>query len=149
MPVPALLPASYRLCLRITVLECIVAFSIALTPWVNLMPVWIALPDAGQPSAYTAAMTQGYGFWGAMWAIPSALMLGCTEVATLRRFARLAAALYLLWWGMWWGQMWNGTWHAWVLAAYLPLRAWQALAHLHLGWFWQPAQATPGPGATA
>lgn len=41
-------------------------------------------------------------------------MLKTSDVDTLRRFARLSGAMYLLWWAFWWGQMWNHTWHTWV-----------------------------------
>jgi len=98
-------PRHYELCLRLTVAECAVAFSIALVQWVNLMPLWIAMPDAQQLSRFTAYMTTGYGFWGSMWAIPCLVMLKTSDVDTLRRFARLSGAMYLLWWAFWWGQM--------------------------------------------
>lgn len=126
-------PRHYDLCLRLTVAECAVAFTIALAQWVNLMPLWIAMPDAQQLSRFTGYMTTGYGFWGAMWAIPCWVMLKCHDTDTLRRFARLSGAMYLLWWVFWWGQMWNHTWHTWVLVGYLPLRAFQAASHLSYG----------------
>jgi hypothetical protein len=119
------LPRYYRICLRLSVFECCVAFTIALAQWVNLMPIWIARPDAQQLSDFERYMTAGYGFWGAAWAIPCYLMLGCTDRATLLRWAWLAAGLYALWWVFWWHQIWNGTWQWYVLVGYLPLRAFQ------------------------
>ncbi|MBK6850244.1 MAG: hypothetical protein IPG93_01210 [Burkholderiales bacterium] len=123
------LPRYYLWCLRLTVAECVVAFTIALVQWVNLMPLWIAMPDAQQLTPFEVRMITGYGFWGAMWAIPNVVMLACREAATLRRFALLSALMVALWWVFWWGQMWNGTWHTWVLVGYLPLRAFQLGAH--------------------
>ncbi|MCU0919068.1 MAG: hypothetical protein MUF16_01830 [Burkholderiaceae bacterium] len=131
-------PRYYRICLQLTVAECAVAFTIALTQWVNLMPLWIAMPDAQQISRFTGYMTTGYGFWGAMWALPVIVMLRCPHAPTLRRFARLSALAYALWWVFWWGQMWNHTWHTWVLVGYLPLRAFQLAAHAAYGWRREP-----------
>jgi len=135
------LPRYYRICLRLSVFECCVALTIALAQWVNLMPIWIAMPDAQQLSDFERYMTAGYGFWGAAWAIPCYLMLGCTDRATLLRWAWLAAGLYALWWVFWWHQIWNGTWQWYVLVGYLPLRAFQLGAHLYFGL--RPPAATP------
>ena len=77
----------------------------------------------------------------AAWAIPCYLMLGCTDRATLLRWAWLAAGLYALWWVFWWHQIWNGTWQWYVLVGYLPLRAFQLGAHLYFGL--RPPAATP------
>lgn len=134
-----LLPHYYRWCLRLTVLECAVALTIALTPWLNLLPWWLAMPEAQQVSPLAGYMAGGYGFWGAAWALPCWVMLHTADAAALRRFARLAGGLYGLWWLAWWGQMWNHTWHTWVLLAYLPLRAFQFGAHARFGWSRQPA----------
>ena len=131
-------PRYYDLCLRLTVFECAVAATIALTQWVNLMPLWIETPEARAISRFTAYMTTGYGFWGAAWALPSWAMLRCTDAATLRLFARGSAVLYATWWAFWWGQIWDHTWHTWVLAAYLPLRAFQTVAHAAFGFGRRP-----------
>ena len=39
-------PKYYPFCLWLTTTECMVALTIALALWVNLMPIWIALPEA-------------------------------------------------------------------------------------------------------
>ena len=126
-------PRYYQVCLWLTVAECIVAFSIALALWVNLMPIWMTLPQAAQLDDYARYVTSGYGFWGAAWAIPNFVMLRSNDPDTLRLWARLAAGLYALWWFFWWEQIWNGTWHGYVLVAYLPLRAFQLGANLRYG----------------
>ncbi len=126
-------PRYYQVCLWLTVVECCVAFSIALALWVNLMPIWIRMPDAQNLSQFEKYMTAGYGFWGAMWAIPNYVMLGTTDMLARRKFALLAGGMYALWWFFWWEQIGNGTWHGYVLVGYLPLRFYQLLAHLHYG----------------
>ena len=123
-------PKYYQVCLWLTIVECAVAFTIALALWVNLMPLWIHMPDAENLSDFEKYMTSGYGFWGAMWAIPNYVMLQTTDLVARRKWALLAGCMYLLWWVFWWDQIWNGTWHWYVLVGYLPLRLFQAVANL-------------------
>lgn len=155
MPGPASLKAgapararSHDLCLKLTIAECAVAFTIALTQWVNLMPLWLAAPEARQWSQLAGYMTTGYGFWGAAWALPCWVMLHCADAASVRRFAQLSAVMLVLWWVFWWGQMWDGTWHTWVLVLYLPLRAFQLWAHARRG-FGPEAAPPPEPAEPA
>jgi len=126
-------PRYYRVCLWLTIVECVVAFTIALAPWVNLMPIWMTLPEAAHLNRYEQIATSGYGFWGAMWAIPNVVMLRTTDLAAQRLWARLAGGMYLLWWIFWWGQIWDGTWQWYVVVGYVPLRAFQLGAHLAYG----------------
>jgi len=126
-------PRYYDICLWLTVVECIVAFTIALAQWVDLMPIWIRMPDAQHLSTFEKYMTAGYGFWGAMWAIPCYVMIGTTDWAARRRWALLSGCMYLLWWSFWWNQIWNGTWQWYVVAGYVPLRLFQLVANLAYG----------------
>lgn len=122
-----------RWLLWVTVVECIGVLAIAVTTFVNLMPMWMATPEAAELTDYARYVTTGYGLWGAGWAIPSYVMLTTTDDDARRRFARLTGAFYLLWWVLFWEQCWNHTWHHWVIALYLPLRAWQLVGHLAYG----------------
>src|ERR1700687_2659969 len=126
-------PKYYQICLWLTITECIVAFTIALAPWVNLMPIWMALPEAEHLNLYEKYVTSGYGFWGAMWAIPNYVMLKTPDIDSRRKWALLAACAYALWWLLWWDQIWNGTWQWYVVVLYVPLRFYQVAANLTYG----------------
>lgn len=127
------MPGYYRICLILTIIECTVAFTIALALWVNLMPLWMTLPEAEHLNTYEKYVTSGYGFWGAMWAIPNYVMLKTADTGVLRLWARLAAGMYLLWWIFWLPQVLNGTWQWYAMLAYVPLRLYQLGAHLVYG----------------
>lgn len=128
-------PRYYQICLWLTIAECAVAFTIALALWVNLMPIWMTLSEARQLNLYEKYVTSGYGFWGAMWAIPNYVMLRTSDIAARRSWAVLAGCMYLLWWFFWWDQIWNGTWQWYVVVLYIPVRLYQTGANLAYGFF--------------
>lgn len=126
-------PKYYQFCLWLTITECMVALTIALALWVNLMPIWIALPEAEHLNVYEKYVTSGYGFWGAMWAIPNDVMLTVADIDSRRKWALLAGCAYALWWLFWWDQLWNGTWQWYVIVLYVPVRIYQVAANLAYG----------------
>jgi len=128
-----LLPRYYRFCLWLTVIECAVAFTVALAPWWNLVPLWITMSDAKELNEYERYVTSGYGFWAGLWAVPNFVMLRCKDVSAVRLFAKLAGFIYLAWWIMWWEEVWNGTWQYYVVVTYVPARTFQMVAHLWFG----------------
>ena len=128
-----MLPKYYRFCLWVTVIECVVAFPVALTPWVNLLPAWITMPNAKDPNLFEKYMTCGYGFWAGMWAIPNYIMLRCKDMDTVRLWAKFVGLLYLLWWIMWWVQLWTFVWQWYAMVFYVPWRAYQMGANLWFG----------------
>ncbi len=109
-------PRYYQICLVLTIIECVIAFTIALSLWVNLMPIWVTLPEAEHLNVYEQYVTSGYGFWGAMWAIPNYVMLKTTDDGARRK-----------WGAARWGvcicsggssgrdQIWSGSWQWYVV----------------------------------
>lgn len=128
-------PRYYQICLWLTVAECSVAFTVALTQWINLVPLWFAMPDAQQLTEFEVYVATGYGWWSAIWAIPNYVMLKNTDISSRRLFAVLAGTMYFAWWFFWWGQIWNDTWQWYVVWLYVPLRMYQMGANLTYGFF--------------
>jgi len=126
-------PRYYQFCLWLTIAECTAAFTVALALWINLVPLWITMPDAEHLTLFEKYMTSGYGFWASMWAIPNIVMLNNTDIAARRKWAVLAGSMYILWWIFWWGENWEGTWQRYVLAFYVPARIYQVGANLTYG----------------
>lgn len=126
-------PKYYQFCLWLTIAECTAAFTVALALWVNLVPLWITLPDAVELSQYEKYVTSGYGFWAAMWAIPNYVMLKNTDISSRRLWATLAGGVYILWWVFWWEEIWNGTWQWFIVWFYVPARIYQVGANLTYG----------------
>jgi hypothetical protein len=128
-------PKYYQICLWLTVIECTVAFSAALAQWVNLVPLWITMPDAKSLTLFGVFMATGYGWWSGMWAIPNYVMLKNNDVASSRLFAKLAGIMYFVWWIFWWEQIVTGAWQWYVYAFYIPARFFQMSANLTYGFF--------------
>lgn len=128
-------PRYYQICLWLTVAECTVAFSAALAQWVNLVPLWITMPDAQNLTLFGVFMATGYGWWSGMWAIPNYVMIKNNDVASSRLFAKLAGIMYLVWWIFWWDQIVTGAWQWYVYAFYIPARFFQMSANLTYGFF--------------
>ena len=91
------------------------------------------MPDALHLSEFEIYVATGYGFWAGLWAVPNYIMLGNTDLASVRKWALLAAGVYALWWIFWWPQIWNGTWQWYVVVLYVPIRLYQLGAHLCYG----------------
>lgn len=128
------MPRYYRVLLQLSVVESLGAITIAIATFVNLMPLWMTLPDAADLDDYGRYVTTGFGLWGTAWAIPCLVMLGTSDDAARRRFGRLAGVFYLAWWVLFWEQVVTGAWQPYVVAIYVPLRAYQALGHTVYGW---------------
>ncbi len=123
----------YQAVLWLTVFECTVAFTVALALWVNLVPLWIGMPDAVELSQYEKYVTSGYGFWAAMWALPNYLIATTSDVSIRRRWAIIAGCVYLLWWCFWWVEIWNHTWRWYVVVFYVPARIFQLFGNFAYG----------------
>ncbi|NCF61883.1 MAG: hypothetical protein GWP58_03440 [Gammaproteobacteria bacterium] len=128
-------PRYYQICLWLTVAECTVAFSAALAQWVNLVPLWITMPDAQNLTLFGVFMATGYGWWSGVWAIPNYVMLKNNDIASRRLFAKLAGIMYFVWWIFWWDQIVTGAWQWYVYAFYIPARFFQMSSHLTYGFF--------------
>lgn len=128
------LPKYYRFCLWLTVVECAVAFTVALAQWVNLIPLWITMPDADNLTQFEKYVVSGYGFWASVWAVPNYVMLRSRDLSTVRLWAKLAGFVYLIWWIIWWEELWNGTWQWYAMIFYIPARVFQLGANFYYGY---------------
>jgi hypothetical protein len=128
-------PRYYQICLWLTVAECTVAFSAALAQWVNLVPLWITMPDAQNLTQFEVFMATGYGWWSGIWAIPNYVMLKNKDISSSRLFAMMAGTMYFVWWFFWWEQIVTGAWQWYVYAFYIPARFYQMSANLTYGFF--------------
>jgi hypothetical protein len=126
-------PKYYQTVIWLTIIECTLAFTLALSLWVNLVPIWMAMPDAEHLTQFEKYITSGYGFWGAVWALPNYIMLKNTDIAATKKWATMAGLVYIVWWVFWWGEIWNGTWQWYVVWIYVPLRIYQVCANIYYG----------------
>eukprot|EP01006_Ploeotia_vitrea_P065867 TRINITY_DN93944_c0_g1_i1.p1 TRINITY_DN93944_c0_g1~~TRINITY_DN93944_c0_g1_i1.p1 ORF type:complete len:168 (-),score=9.66 TRINITY_DN93944_c0_g1_i1:206-679(-) len=104
--------------------------------WYNPDTVPVSQEDASATlqGRFTSDMIQSYAFFATAWFVPMAFVHFHVHSAALRRkFCQYAAVMWVLWWPMWSQQIFVfGWWRTWVLALFIPIRAFEALGYLYL-----------------